>query len=174
MHAADIFRPDEWHDFFVMVGGAAAALTGLVFVALSLNLEIVLRDATHRHRAIGTLTNFAGVFVLSAFALMGGQNHIAIAIEWLLVSTGAGAVYVNNYMRARHAGGSQETLSLPRAVGGSVFYVALIAGCIIVLFNATAGLYIAAVAMVSLGAYSVSGAWLLLVGAHEAERGRGR
>lgn len=59
-------RPDQWHDFFVMVGGAAAALTGLVFVALSLNLEIVVRDATHRHRAIGTLTNFAGIFVLCA------------------------------------------------------------------------------------------------------------
>jgi hypothetical protein len=47
MRAADIFRPDQWHDFLVMVGGAAAALTGLVFVALSLNLEIVVRDATH-------------------------------------------------------------------------------------------------------------------------------
>ena len=174
MLTADIFRPDQWHDFFVMVGGAAAALTGLVFVALSLNLEIVVRDATHRHRAIGTLTNFAGIFVLCALALMGGQNHVAIGTEWLLVSTGAGALYVNNYVRARHAGGSQETLSLLRAVSGTSFYVALIAGCIILLFGATAGLYVAAVAMVSQGVYSVSGAWLLLVSAQEAERGPGR
>jgi hypothetical protein len=27
---------DKWHDFFIMVGGGAAALTGLVFVAMSL------------------------------------------------------------------------------------------------------------------------------------------
>jgi hypothetical protein len=33
----DIYRPDEWHDFFLTVGGASAVLTGLVFVALSLN-----------------------------------------------------------------------------------------------------------------------------------------
>ncbi len=98
----------------------------------------------------GTLTNFAGIFVLCELAMMGGQNQVATGTEWLLVSTGAGAVYVNNYMRARHAGGSQETLSLPRAVSGTVFHVALIAGCIILLFGATAGLYIAAVAMVSL------------------------
>jgi hypothetical protein len=38
MFAGDIYRPEEWHDFFVMLGGAAAVLTGLVFVALSLNL----------------------------------------------------------------------------------------------------------------------------------------
>ena len=75
MLAADAYRPDEWRDFFLMVGGAAAALTGLVFVALSLNLDVVVRDATHRYRAIGTMTNFAGIFVLCALALMGGQNH---------------------------------------------------------------------------------------------------
>jgi modulator of FtsH protease len=174
MLAADIYRPDQWHDFFIMVGGAAAALTGLVFVALSLNLEIVVRDATHRHRAIGTLTNFAGVFVLCALALMGGQNHVAIGTESLLVSFCAGAVYVNNYVQARHAGGSQETLSLVRAASGTAFYVAQIAGCIILLFGATAGLYIVAVAIVGQSAYSVSGAWLLLVGAHEDQPGRSR
>jgi hypothetical protein len=114
MLTADIFRPDQWHDFFVMVGGAAAALTGLVFVALSLNLEIVVRDATHLHRAIGTLTNFAGIFVLCALALMGGQNHVAIGTEWLLVSTGAGALYVNNYAGAarwREPGNAESAAS---------------------------------------------------------------
>ena len=39
---------------FVMVGGGAAALTGLVFVAMSLNLAMIAQDATHRFRAIGT------------------------------------------------------------------------------------------------------------------------
>ena len=54
MPAADAYRPDQWHDFFLMVGGAPAALTGLVFVTLSLNLEVVVWDAMHRYRAIGT------------------------------------------------------------------------------------------------------------------------
>jgi hypothetical protein len=117
--AADAYRPDQWHDFFITLGGAAAVLMGLVFVALSLN-EVVVRDATHRYRAIGTLTNFAGIFVLCVLALMGDQNHVAVGTEWLLVSSAACAVYV----------------------------------------------YIAGVAMVTIGVYSVSGAWLLLVGAY--------
>jgi hypothetical protein len=28
------YSPAEWHDFFVMVGGGAAALTGLTVVAI--------------------------------------------------------------------------------------------------------------------------------------------
>ena len=172
MMAVDAFRPDEWRDFFLVVGGAAAALTGLVFVALSLNLDVVVRDATHRYRAIGTMTNFAGIFVVCALALMGGQHHVAVATEWLLVSTGAGAVYVYGYLRARTAGGSRTTLSVLRTVSGSGLYVAEIAGSIVFLLGAIAGLYIAAVAMVLLAAYSVSGAWLLLVGVHQGEPGR--
>ncbi len=33
----------EWHDFFVAQVGATAALTGLVFVALSVNITQILR-----------------------------------------------------------------------------------------------------------------------------------
>jgi hypothetical protein len=49
--AADIFRPGQWTDFFVLVGTGAVTLTGLVFVAMSLNLKAIVIDATHRYRA---------------------------------------------------------------------------------------------------------------------------
>ena len=52
MVAADIFRPDQWNDFFLLVGTGAVTLTGLVFVAMSLNLKVIAVDATHRYRAI--------------------------------------------------------------------------------------------------------------------------
>jgi len=42
MFAVDTYRPGEWHDFFTMVGGSAAVLTGLVFFALWLNVEVVV------------------------------------------------------------------------------------------------------------------------------------
>ena len=66
MIALDAYRPDQWHDFFVMVGGGAVVLTGLVFVALSLNVNVVTQDATHRYRAIDTLTAMTGIFVICA------------------------------------------------------------------------------------------------------------
>jgi hypothetical protein len=33
------YAPDLWHDFAVTVGGLAGALTGLLFVALSIKSE---------------------------------------------------------------------------------------------------------------------------------------
>jgi hypothetical protein len=76
MLVAAVYQPDQSRDFFVMVGGAAAALSGLVFVASSLNIGVILRDATHRSRSIGTLTTFTGIFTVCALALMGGQIEV--------------------------------------------------------------------------------------------------
>ena len=106
MLALDAYRPDQWHDFFVMVGGGAAVLTGLVFVALSLNVNVVTQDATHRYRAIDTLTGMAGVFVICALVLMGGQDHRAVGIEWLVVAAISIAVYLHGYVQAVRLGGS--------------------------------------------------------------------
>src|SRR5215510_1227026 len=106
MLALDAYRPDQWHDFFVMVGGSAAVLTGLVFVALSLNVNVVTEDATHRYRAIDTLSGMIGVFVLCALVLMGGQDHRAVGIEWLVVAAVSFAIYLHGYVQAVRLGGS--------------------------------------------------------------------
>ena len=54
--AADVYRPEQRSNFFLLVGTGAVTLTGLVFVAMSLNLKVIAVDATHRNRAINTLT----------------------------------------------------------------------------------------------------------------------
>src|SRR5713226_7619773 len=42
---------NSWHDYFVMVGGGSAALTGLIFVAMTLHLDEITTNPVHRHRA---------------------------------------------------------------------------------------------------------------------------
>ena len=49
----------QWNNFFVMVGGGAAALAGLIFVAMSINHEIIIQNTTHKNRAINMLTGFS-------------------------------------------------------------------------------------------------------------------
>ena len=85
MVAADLYRPEQWTNFFLLVGTGAVTLTGLVFVAMSLNLKAIAGDATHRNRAINTLTGLALVFMRCALVLMGGQNHRAIGAELFVV-----------------------------------------------------------------------------------------
>ncbi len=164
MQVPDVFRPDQWHDFFITVGGGAAALTGLVFVAMSLNVAAIAQDATHRYRAIGTLTGFAAAFVTCSLAVMGGQDHRAVGTEWLIVATVAGAVYVYGYVQAIRVGESSVGLRTTRLVGGTGCYVAEAVGAGLLIAGQIAGLYVAAVAMIVLLAFMISGAWLLIVG----------
>jgi hypothetical protein len=164
MQGLDVFRPDQWHDFFITVGGGAAALTGLVFVAMSLNVAVIAQDATHRYRAIGTLTGFTAAFVICSLAVMGGQDHRAVGIEWLIVATLAGGVYIYGYIQAIRVGESAVGLGMARLVFGTACYVAEAVGTALLIAGQIAGLYIAAVAMVELLAFMISGAWLLIVG----------
>jgi hypothetical protein len=149
-----------------MVGGGAAALTGLVFVALSLNLDVVARDSTHRNRAIGTLAGFTAVFMICALALMGGQSHVAVGIEWMVIATLAGAVSIRGYVHAQRTGGGPRALSLGRVIVGSACYAIEVVGAAIFAFGHVAGLYMASVAMVTYFAILISGAWLLILASY--------
>jgi hypothetical protein len=157
---------EQWHDFFIMVGGAAAALTGLVFVAMSLNLEAILKEETHRHRAIGTLAGFTGVFVICALVLMGGQSYQAVGIEWLIASLVAGYIYINGAIQARVRGKSALGLGLYRLIFGTSLYIFEIIGTAVLALGYAVGLYIAAISMILLLTYTITGAWLLVVGVY--------
>ncbi len=158
---------DLWSNFFVMVGGGAAALAGLVFIAMSINLSIITRDATHRNRAVATMTGFTAVFMICALALIGNQNYQWIGVEWLVVSLVPTITYIRVYIRARKVGRSSVGLSIGRFIAGTACYVAQIIGSVLLISGYVAGLYVASIAMVLSFAFFISGAWLLVTGVHE-------
>ena len=160
---------DQWQNFFVMVGGGAAALAGLVFIAMSINLSIITQDATHKNRAIATLTGFTAVFMVCGFALIGNQNYQWVGVEWLVVSIVPTVTYVRVYIRARKVGISSVGLSIGRFIVGTTCYVAQIVGSVLVIAGHVAGLYVASVAMVLSFAFFISGAWLLIVGVYDSQ-----
>ena len=164
MIAADIFRPGQWNDFFILVGTGAVTLTGLVFVAMSLNLKFIAVDATHRYRAINTLTGLALVFLRCALVLMGAQNHRSIGAELFVVSGISVAVFVIGYTKAIRA---SDGLRISRIVGGSLLHTAEMVGAALFFFGHLSGLYISAVAMVSNTCYMITAAWLLVIGVFE-------
>jgi len=167
----DLYQPDQWHDYFITVGGAAAALTGLVFVALSLNPRVIANDPTHRYRAVGTLAGFGAIFVICGLALMGGQDHRAVGVEWLAVSAVAAVVYVYGYVQAIRSGASSLGLQSRRLFVGTALHVFEIAGSALLLGGYVTGLYLAAISMTLLLAFMISGAWLLIMGASQDRPG---
>jgi hypothetical protein len=164
MIAADIFRPGQWNNFFLLVGTGAVTLTGLVFVAMSLNLKVIASDVTHRYRAINTLAGLALVFMRCALVLMGAQNHRAIGAELFAVSGVSAAVFVKGYTKALR---TSSGLRFSRIVGGSLVHVAEMIGAALFFFGYLAGLYIAAVAIVTTTCYMITAAWLLVIGAFD-------
>ncbi|MGO9876197.1 MAG: hypothetical protein ACLPVY_20680 [Acidimicrobiia bacterium] len=166
MTAADIFRPGQWTDFFLLVGTGAVTLTGLVFVAMSLNLKAIAIDATHRYRAINTLTGLALVFMRCALVLMGAQNHRSVGAELFVVCGISAAVFVKGYTKAIR---TSHGLRLSRIVGGSLAHLAEMIGATLLFFGYISGLYIAALAMVTNTCYMITAAWLLVIGAFDQE-----
>jgi hypothetical protein len=167
---SDIYNPGQWSNFFVLVGTGSAALTGLVFVAVTINLRGVADDATHRYRAINMLTGLTSVFIVSALALMGHQTHRTLGVEWLIVAVLATTINTNGYIQAFRLGSSLYALSLFRMVGGSACYLGLIIGSMMLYFGSTAGIYIGAVALIVNFCFLVSGSWLLIMGPLHSSR----
>ena len=80
---------DSWQNFYVMVGGAAAALTGLILVAVSLHLRAILGHPLYRDRAFTSLQGLVTILVVAAAALMPqspdalGIEVLALGVYWL-------------------------------------------------------------------------------------------
>lgn len=158
---------DQWANFFVMVGSGAAALAGLIFVAMSLKPQVVIQNTTHKNRAINMLSGFTAVFMACGFALIGNQNLRALGAEWLVLWLVATIIFVRGYAVAIRAGVSLLGLNAPRLGGGTLCYVAEVVAAICLILGYTVGLYIAAIGTIVLFAFLISGAWLLIIGVYE-------
>jgi hypothetical protein len=59
----------KWHDFFVAQVGASAALAGLLFVAISINIKSILEMPWLPARAGLTILLLLGALLEASFAL---------------------------------------------------------------------------------------------------------
>jgi hypothetical protein len=75
----------QWADFGIAVVGATAALTGLLFVAVSINLDRILRYPALPRLAARTLILFGSALFASLLLLAPGQSHRVLGTELLLL-----------------------------------------------------------------------------------------
>jgi hypothetical protein len=77
-----------WHDFFLAAAGASAALLGLLFVGVSINLAAITGDerVDLRARAGQAFTNLVFVLVIALLMLIPDPDPRSIALALALVA----------------------------------------------------------------------------------------
>jgi hypothetical protein len=78
----------DWGNFLVAETGAAAALAGLIFVAVSINLTKIIEYKGVAGRAAEALSLLMGVVLIGTCGLAPGQSLRVLGIEILAVGLG--------------------------------------------------------------------------------------
>ena len=159
--SVELYDVAEWHELFVAAAGAAAALAGLVFVAVSINVERILSFHGLPERALQTILLLLGAVVVSILGLI-PQSTNTLAIE-LLVATVMLCVGLFYSARAAFDTGGNRTWLMSRlvvVVPGSVPYLV---GAVSLLIGSGGGLAWIAVGILGAMIGAVVNAWVLLV-----------
>jgi hypothetical protein len=157
------YEVSEWSDLFVATAGGAAALAGLVFVAVSINLERILSLPGLPARALQTLLMLAIVVAISIVGLIPGQDRVALGVELLVVAVGYAAALVLTSRRNMPTREEPRAWLIGRLALLGIGAVPLLVGAVSVLADAGGGLYWIVAGILGAIAGGVANAWVLLV-----------
>jgi hypothetical protein len=81
----------DWFDFYAVIGAAAATLTGLLFVAISMNVAATMNKGPHGSRRLAeqAFQNYLAVLMVALLALFPdmtpltfGRTALAVTASW--------------------------------------------------------------------------------------------
>ncbi len=157
------YDASEWTDLFVATAGAAAALAGLVFVAVSINLERILALPGVPDRALQTVVMLGIVVVISILALIPGQSHVALGAELLVIAVGYTAGLSVTARRSLPLHDAPRRWIVSQVVLLALGAVPLLVGAVSLLAEAGGGLYWIVGGVLGAIIGGISNAWVLLV-----------
>lgn len=150
-----------WSDFAQTVSGGAAALAGLLFVGLSLNLSDVLRHPGVPARAAATLSLTIAILLVTVFLATPGQTPAVLGAE--IGALGA-AMTAGSVWAGRHQGRGRSTVfrvyTLAFLLVPSLLFV--VAG-VSVAAQSGGGLYWMTAGVVAAFVSASANSWVLLV-----------
>ncbi|GAA4875354.1 hypothetical protein GCM10023203_26870 [Actinomycetospora straminea] len=157
------YDAEPWSDFAAGMAGAAAALAGLLFVAVSINIQTILAGGI-AGRAAQALVLLALPVFFSLALLVPGQPDVALAVELVLIAVVV-APGLARQARPRARAPEQPASSwvATTVLPSVVVVVAPVLAAVGLLTGSLGGLYWlpAAVALALLG--GLVNAWVLLV-----------
>jgi len=160
---------EGWHDFFVAQVGACAALVGLLFVAISLNIGEIIKYPWLPARGAQVLVVLAGALLEASLPLIPSRPVWPVAVA--LIAVGAltwltSLVLVRAFVRGVRAQKQIEvpgTWTLGYVATAQVATLPALAGGVLVLAGDTRGYYWIAAGVLCTLAFAMYNAWVLLI-----------
>lgn len=100
---------EQWSTFATVTGGAAAGLTGLLFVAVSIRIEAIAKSQELRNRAAQTLTLFVTVLLVTSVLSIPDQSERLLGLELAVIGVLAAVSHVILDRRAKAASSEART-----------------------------------------------------------------
>jgi hypothetical protein len=151
-----------WLNFGEALAAVAGALTGLLFVALSVKSDVLAASRSLSSRAAQTLVLFM-ISVLTAVMLVAPQPPAALGAELLAVAVVSGAALFILDRRAGHNTGEGVARDIERFSPNTITAVLVGVAGLTFLLKAGGGLYWLIPAAVASLVGGVVNAWLFLV-----------
>jgi hypothetical protein len=154
----------EWSTLLAVQAGAAATLTGLVFVAVSINLAKIIGFPGLPGRAAESILQFLQVFFICTAALIPEQPVAALAVEIIAVALFSWVMQVVWQIRyAKSRSGHPPLWLIMRIVQTQLAAAPFFVGGIDLLLGLPAGFYWLVPGFAFSFVAGVANAWVLLV-----------
>jgi hypothetical protein len=157
------YDPGQWQGFGTSFAAAAGALLGLAFVAISFNLDTILKFKALPGRAAETLAFFAYALAASLLIQLPGLSGVALGIGQAILAAGIVGLAIRSVPRWRQERG--DPLSWRLTHFGPAILTALlgVVGAVATMTASLGGLYWLAAAMSVATASGIVNSWVLLV-----------
>lgn len=153
-----------WDGFFMAQVGASAALAGLIFVGLSINLTRILALPRIPERGLQTILILLALLIVSSLVLVPGQSSTDLGLEVLVVggiawvfSTRLDVGNLRQYQK------EHRKYWVQNAVVGQAALLPYIAGGVSTLAIGFDGLYLLVLAVIFSYLKAIVDAWILLI-----------
>jgi hypothetical protein len=154
----------EWQTFLSVQAECAATLTGLVFVAVSINLAQILSGSGLTGRAAESLAQFLQVFFISGAALIPRQSPAALAVEIIAITILGFALQLISQVRyARSRSGHPKWWLVSRIVQTHLGSVPLFIAAICLIAESPAAFYWLVPGFLFSFFSGILNAWILLI-----------
>jgi hypothetical protein len=159
------YATEGWGELFLAEAGASAALGGLLFVAVSINLDRIIAIRSLPGAALGAIVLLVAVLMVSTLALVPGQPRWVLGTEVLVVGIAAWSIMTTIVIRALRVPIPDQPRFVPAVsvVMTQAATLPMVVAGVSLLLGAGGGLYwvVPGVALSLLVA--IANAWVLLV-----------